>query len=395
MKKRYSLQWQLTVMSGIILTLACVILTANSIYNARHYYGGWLEAMIEEGVYGNEAGGTGEYREAERTDVYDPSLIKEDKVTLMDTMRSFSVQGIFVMAGVLVVSLLFIYWLTGKMLRPLHTLTDTICRIDEENLNERLEGYEGSREVRQLTKSFNSMMERLENSFQIQKRVAANAAHELKTPLAVMKSSLQVLEMDEEPAEEDYREFAQDIKLSLERLILTVDSLLFLAKEQVEAKETICLEEVLKQVAADLMVRAQERHVNLKLDCGPQKITGSHTLIYRGFYNIIENAIKYNKPQGEVLIETGELTDKSGGTAHTGLKEPHVYVSVRDTGTGIAKEDIPYIFDAFYRGDKSRSQAVSGAGLGLSIVRQIFDNSSAKIQVSSEVGKGTEIKVIF
>lgn len=395
MKKRYSLQWQLTVMSGIILTLACVILTANSIYNARHYYGGWLEAMIEEGVYGNEAGGTGQYREAEYTDAYDPSLIKEDKVTLMDTMRSFSVQGIFVMAGVLVVSLLFIYWLTGKMLRPLHTLTDTICRIDEENLNERLEGYEGSREVRQLTKSFNSMMERLENSFQIQKRVAANAAHELKTPLAVMKSSLQVLEMDEEPAEEDYREFAQDIKLSLERLILTVDSLLFLAKEQVEAKETICLEEVLKQVAADLMVRAQERHVNLKLDCGPQKITGSHTLIYRGFYNIIENAIKYNKPQGEVLIETGELTDKSGGPAHTGLNEPHVYVSVRDTGTGIAKEDIPYIFDAFYRGDKSRSQAVSGAGLGLSIVRQIFDNSSAKIQVSSEVGKGTEIKVIF
>ena len=335
MKKIRTLQFQITLVVGILLVAVSIILTVNSIYSANNYYGllqdyeGESIELLPE-IAASEA-------------IYDPEMIEEDKVTFADMMISFSVQGLVVMFVTIAASLLIVYWITGKMLRPLYRLTDSIRIIDEKHLHKRLEKVPSTEEIDQLTRSFNSMMDRLEESFLVQKRFAANAAHELKTPLAVMKTGLQVLKIDDEPSLEDYEEVTDGMEQSLDRLINTVNSLMFLADEGLaEEFESNSLGELLETAVQQLAGKAEEKKVSVYMQCGDSSVIGSQTLLYRMFYNIIENAIKYNKEGGEIYVKA-EQTDQT------------VTVQIKDTGVGMEPEDIKYIFDAFYRADKSRS----------------------------------------
>lgn len=373
MKKIRTLQFQITLVVGILLVAVSIILTVNSIYSANNYYGllqdyeGESIELLPE-IAASEA-------------IYDPEMIEEDKVTFADMMVSFSVQGLVVMFVTIAASLLIVYWITGKMLRPLYRLTDSIRIIDEKHLHKRLEKVPSTEEIDQLTRSFNSMMDRLEESFLVQKRFAANAAHELKTPLAVMKTGLQVLKIDDEPSLEDYEEVTDGMEQSLDRLINTVNSLMFLADEGLaEEFESNSLGKLLETAVQQLAGKAEEKKVSVYMQCGDSSIIGSQTLLYRMFYNIIENAIKYNKEGGEIYVKAEQ-------------KDQTVTVHIKDTGVGMEPEDIKYIFDPFYRADKSRSQQIQGSGLGMSIVKLIVGRCRGDIRIESEPDAGTTVEV--
>lgn len=368
MKKRKSLQWQITTLVAVILIITCVILTANSIYSARNYYGDWAEV----------------FRDSETlSQMEEDDVVQEDKVTFIDVMRDFSQQGLFVMALAIITSLALVYWLTGKKMNPLRRLTADIHAIDEENLNRSLKSYNGSAEVEQLTASFNGMMDRLDAAFQVQKRFSANAAHELKTPLAAIKTTLQVLEMDADPSKEDYEEFVQDVKYSLDRLIGTVDHLLMLSgKETERVRETVHLRGLLEQAVDQLGYKAEAMEVSIEVTGQDCAVTGNQALFYRGFYNLIDNAIKYNRKNGSIHITIG----KEGG---------RTFVSIADTGIGMDEQTLQKVFEPFFRGDESRSQKIPGSGLGMSIVKQIFDTYGAEIKLASRKGEGSIIEIYF
>lgn len=373
MNRLKTLQFRITLVVGIVLVMVSIFLTVNSIYSANSHY-----SLLQE--YEQEQMDHVMWGDIPEEEL-DPSMVKEDKVTFADMMASFSIQGIVVMLITIVVSLLFTYWITGKMLRPLYRLTDSIRIIDEKHLHKRLEEVESTEEIGQLTRSFNSMMDRLEESFLVQKRFAANAAHELKTPLAVMKTGLQILKIDDEPSLEDYEEVTDGMEQSLDRLVNTVDSLMFLADERsMEDSETNSLSELLETVVQQLAGKAEEKKISVHMDCRGLSVNGSHTLLYRMFYNLIENAIKYNKEGGEIFINTGQMDDD-------------VTVQIRDTGMGMEPEDIKYIFDPFYRADKSRSQKIQGSGLGMSIVKLIVERCRGRIHIKSAPGMGTTVEI--
>lgn len=378
--KRLSLQWKITLLVGLITVAACVGITANSVFSAPAYYSALLDAdkITQDTVSSLE-----EYDYDQ--DDYDSDVLQEESVLdvpeyYADTTRLFSIQSLLVMVAIVLLALGLTYIVTGRILRPLNALNGSVRQIGGENLHERIPLPKSRDEVEELTRSFNGMLERLEEAFLVQKNFAANAAHELKTPLAVMKTSLQVLELDEEPSPGDYREFAGDVKQSLERLSGTVESLVDLTNASAGPSAPVDLRELLDQAAAALEPGAAAQGVSVTLAGGPCSISGNRTLLFRVLFNLLENAVKYNR---------------EGGSVSASVKEEgqSVLVEVRDTGIGIPKEAQRHIFEPFYRADASRSQKIPGSGLGLSIVKTVLDRCGGLIQVESREGGGTTVRV--
>ena len=226
---------------GIIVTLACLILTVNSIYSANSYYVPYLfSEVIPDHMAQNQS------------ENFDADIIEPD--TAENLSRGFFIRGLGVMAGAIIGSILFTWWVTGLLLRPLKNLTVSIKSIDHGKLNQSLPEPDGTSEVRQLTQSFNGMLERLNEAFQIQKRFAADAAHELKTPLTEIKTSFQVLQMDDHPSIEEYEEFVNDTGESVELLIETVEGLLALAGGATrQTQEAVALKELCEGVVLSLI----------------------------------------------------------------------------------------------------------------------------------------------
>lgn len=362
--KNWSLQRRITILVGCITLLACTALTANSILSADNYYG----VIFMQG------------QEDETLILADEEvpLVTADSPDYQLVTKQFSRQILGVMALILFFSLILTYYVTGRVLRPLTELTQSIQDINQENLHERVVLPKATGEVRQLTQSFNGMLGRLEESFAVQKQFASNAAHELRTPLAVMKASLQVLELDEQPSYTDYQEFVGDIKESIERLIRTVDNLLALTRNTyAEKPEQIVLAELLEQVGEEFSQKASELCVNITIQSAAQTVLTNRTLLYRAVCNLVENALKYNHTGGTVTVKVLE-------------KEKQLGILVSDTGSGMNTETLQHIFEPFYRADLSRSQEIPGSGLGLSIVKIIADLLEGSIEIKSEPGHGTE-----
>ena len=254
--------------------------------------------------------------------------------------------------------------------------------VDDRNLDKRVELKRTQGEVGVLADAFNSMLERLEDAFLIQKSFAANAAHELKTPLAVIKSSLQVLEMTPNPEIADYKEFMQDTDTSLNRIIKTVEGLLALANlRDIPMDQRVELYTLLQQAVQELAKKARSSQVKLSMGQPVSGfVYGNPSLLYRAFYNLIENAIKYNRRDGDITVSM----DMNGKCA---------VIQVADTGYGIGQEDLVHIFEPFYRADKSRSQRIPGSGLGLAVVKMILDKHGGKIEVVSELNQGSTFKI--
>lgn len=357
--KQMTLPVKITLAVGLTETLACVVLTLNSILSANSYYG-WQEDI----------------QRLQREQNRDPAL-----AILPDYTPStlFTAQNIIVMVLVIAVSVLLTYWLTKRLLSPLTNLNASIRQISGRNLHDRVELTGADGEVHELTQSFNGMLERLEDSFAIQKNFAANAAHELKTPLAAISTSLQVLEMDASPTEEDYRVFAARTKASLTRLIKTMDGLIALTNELVDdRREAVSLWDVVMQIRLELAPQSEALSLEVTVSGADQTVCTDRALIYRAFYNLMENAVKYNRQGGSLDV----ILSKTEGYA---------IVELTDTGIGMSSETLSHLFEPFYRADESRSQKIPGSGLGMAIVKAILDLYHGKITVDSQEGRGSRI----
>ena len=372
--KKWTLQVRLTVFVGAILLCVCLLLTANSLYAADTYYGNYA-ALVESGEAGIDP-------LWEAADQFDPELVPPGEF-YREASQQFSTQSVIVMALLVVLSLGSTYWGAGRILRPLRKLTESVREVDDLHLDRRVATQGAKGEVLALTESFNGMLDRLQKSFSIQKRFAANAAHELKTPLAVIKSSLQVLELSPQPREADYREFMADTGESLDRIIQTVEGLLSLTNlEAAPVGDTVELRPLLDQAIRELTRRAEERGVTFTVCGQASPVRGNASLLYRAVFNLIENAIKYNRP---------------GGTVAVGLEQSGdgVRIRVEDSGSGIKAQALPHIFEPFYRADPSRCQRISGCGLGLSVVKLIVERHGGTIEVTSQMNVGSTFNVML
>lgn len=293
-------------------------------------------------------------------------------------------QSISVLIAIIVFGLGVTYWIMGRALKPLTVLSETIHDINEHSLGKGIEGNIAKDEVGSITASFNGMLGRLRGSFEQQKRFSASAAHELKTPLATMKTSLQVLKMDTSPNLDDYKEVISVMEQNIERLIYTVNDLLLLSSERkMELDDEISLRRLFLDIAEELEGAIFSKNLCCNLPQNDCLITGSHMLLHSAFYNLFENAIKYNKDGGAVKVDFQKTSD--GKTV----------VSIYDTGIGMSEEDTERIFEPFFRADRSCVQQTIGNGLGMSIIRTIIERHGGEIYIESKMNIGTEVTVIL
>ncbi len=400
--KKMALKHRVTLLCGMILIGMSVALTIISVYNAKNTYTNQFNLNLGDifslSIDGNGTtfGGVGGEQINKALDIakqFIPSGIQEqifgsqssDPVTnfLQGAERKFTAQSVVIAAAFVIVGILLIYYVTDKALKPVKQLGDSVRRINENNLYEKLEVPGTKDEIASLTTSYNQMLDRLSSSFAIQKNFAANAAHELRTPLATTRAGIQVLEMEEEPSLEDYKEAVEIVKESNERLIQIVDNLLVLTRETKESfTDIVPMEKLLQELEEELKEASLNYGTSLRIIQREGTIRGNRTLIYRAIYNLMENGLKYCGTGGEVAVESK-------------LSGNQVLITISDNGPGIPSDSLKHIFEPFYRVDKSRSRAVGGSGLGLSIVKGIIDKHNGQIVVESIEGKGTVVTVVF
>lgn len=368
MVKKLSLRARLTLINVFLLIVSCLILYI-SLSNSAIMK---LEE-IENCVVQLEGGAI----ESVEVSIDLSKALPDISETISASRRAFQLQSMVTTLITIVVASGLTWVVAGMSLKPLRELTDKIENISEQNLSALIEVPASKDEVATLAVSFNQMLSRLNAAFQAQKQFAANAAHELRTPLAVMQTKLEVLSKQNNPTEDDYKSAISSTLVQTDRLSKLVSTLLeLLSMHSVETSNTIDLEALVEEVICDLGNVADQKNVKLIQKSGAAIITGNDALIYRAIYNLTENAIKYNNEGGEVVISTEKL-------------DGNVRVKVSDNGPGIEKDKWEEIFDPFYRIDKSRSRAMGGAGLGLALVKNIAELHNGKAYISNSSVNGT------
>ena len=371
---KLSLQWRLTLITALLMTVTCILMYFFISQSA-------VAGMEDLGDYMIRIDNTDS---APITFNMDPSvLFPELSDQLQLTKKLFLTKGLMVTGIIILLSSICTYFISRQALLPLRRLSQEVNQIEVQNLSEALEVPATNDEISRLTISFNKMLARLDEAFTAQKQFSANAAHELRTPLAVIQTNLEVFARREAPALKDYQEIFAMLQEQTGRLSHLAEILLDMTGVQtVERSERISLAALTDEVFCDLASVAEQKDVELIQQEGDCIITGSYLLLYRAVYNLVENAIKYNKENGKVNIWVGNTLN--------GKK-----VIVQDTGIGIPKEHQDRIFERFYRVDKSHSRETGGTGLGLSIVKHGALLHNAEIHVESEEGKGTKMELIF
>lgn len=301
--------------------------------------------------------------------------------TLVTAKKEFNLSSYYYLILISVIGMILAYCICKRALEPLISLNECVSKTDEHNLQARIPTTKRLDEVASLSHSFNAMLERLEQSFLRQKRFSANVAHELKTPLATMQATLQVLELDEKPVLEDYQETNQIIKKQLERLNVVVDQLFNLSLDNFvnEAKSVDCTF-MFQHILDELKETTLPNKLTINLHSNHEIMMANPIMIERAFFNIVENAIKYNRLHGsiDIYVETeGQLPR----------------FTIVDTGIGMEESELTKILEPFYRVDASRCRKIAGAGLGLSIVSLIFEKHDYHLTIESELNKGTTIHV--
>ena len=369
MWNRFSLRIKIALLTAITLTLMCACLTVISVLNTEVFYDPIVSVIgkmpIDEGITSG-----GEKHMGEITDV---DIAGE---LYIGSRNKFKALSIAASAVVVLIGTLLSYALAGQSLKSLKTFTDKITEIDEDKLGEQIISPSGGDEVALLTQSFNNMLEKLDRAFESQKLFAANAAHELKTPLTNILTNIEVMQMEDKPGMSDYEEVVGITKENVERLTVLVQELLHFNSElDTDNFESVRTDLLFEKILTDLSPGILERNIKTSID-GNIIINGDKNLLERAFFNIIQNAVRYSKGNGEIRIKSHDNT-----------------IIIEDTGIGIPEDSVPQIFDPFYCVDKSRSRTLGGNGLGLSIAKQIFDRHEMKITVSSKTGEGTKIFV--
>ena len=375
MKKHLSLRWKLTLMTAFMVVTACL---AISLFISR-------SAILYMDEIGNSAIAILPNTDIPTTNSDEIKVILNPKSVVADTVKNTQIEfWIKSLAITLIITLtvsFLMYLIVGYALYPLRELTLQIEDIQAKNLKEPILSKSNSTEIERLTLAFNRLLLRLEETFATQRQFSANAAHELRTPLAVMSTKFEVFEKNKNPDEADYKEAIGMARSQTDRLSHVIDILLEMTELQSAPKsDSISLSEITEEVICDLVAVAEKKSISLVQDDGEARLTGSDTLVYRAIYNLIENAIKYNKEGGKVSVAITE-------------DESFAKVIITDTGSGIAKEDWDRIFEPFFRVDKSRSRSMGGAGLGLALVKEIAVRHGGDVKVIESSNKGSSIEL--
>ncbi len=398
--KFFTFKMRIMLFTGIIVLFTAGVLTLTSMYNMKTQMGRFsasikmaddiLESEQMPSSVSYTVGDADVPAQSYNTETYSVEWNDGENIVISlhdmeeRTKHNYNIVNFAAMILVAAVSMTVAYFVMGKSLKPIRELSNTASSITEKDLNVRLPKRKANDEISSLTDSFNSMLDRLSAAFEQQKQFSANAAHELKTPLACIKTGLQTLCLDTEPSAEDYREVFEIINRNAEQLTEIVNDLLTLTNDDSELpKENVSLNAMLVEIVRDLIPQYENKEVEIKYEF-PQKecfILCTETLTYRLFYNLIENALKYNKQGGKLTIGISELTNN------------RYVVRIQDTGIGIPSNLLPRIWESFYCVDPSRSKKLGGVGLGLSMVKEIAERFAWNISVNSVEGIGTQFVV--
>ena len=384
--KKRSLQWRLTLLITLLVTVTCILMyffISNSAVTGMEN----LESYI---VQINETDST------PITFNLDPSILFPDLSNQVQATKDlFRIRSMIATGIIILLSSIGTYFISRRALTPLHDLSTKIGKIQAQNLSESLEIPDSNDEISQLTASFNKMLSRLDDAFTAQKQFSASAAHELRTPLAVMQTNLEVFARKKTPSTEEYQEIFSLIQEQTGRLSHLAEILLDMTGIQtVERSETISLAELTEEVFCDLASVAEQKQIELIQRDGDCTVIGSYLLLYRAVYNLVENAIKYNHPSGKVTV-----TLHPGKVSLDASSQPHpadcAFIEISDTGIGISPEYQEKIFAPFFRVDKSRSRAMGGAGLGLALVTEIARQHGGQVKVLESNEKGSTIALML
>ena len=396
-KKRFhtSLQLKLTLLLSLLMIVSCVLMYFFISHSAVSGMNGLQNYMIKVDPQDGDSPIT--------FNVDPKALFPQFEQEIQETKEAFLLRSVIATTIIILLSSVCTYFLTKKTLTPLQKLTSEVSQIQAQNLSTQLAVPNSKDEIAQLTSSFNEMLARLDNAFSTQKQFSANAAHELRTPLAVLQTNLEVFEKKQEPEMVEYQQLFTMIKEQTARLSQLVGTLLDMTNlKSVPRTDHVSLEELVDEVFCDLDPVAEKAGISIHFDDSSSQdwhtdvhtpdasalnnnirnITGSYVLLYRAVYNLVENAIKYNRPNGSVTVSVKE-------------KNGQAMILVKDTGIGISPENQKKIFDPFFRVDKSRSRAMGGAGLGLALVDSIAREHGGSVKVLESNEKGSIIALML
>ena len=379
--KRMSLQWRLTCITTLCIAIICGCLTM-FVYKNGVYYIDSLQDAVES--QGNEKGNKSDEIYISIPDDKWDEFADEFSVQVYNNKADYKRNSLIITVLLALLGGVVTYFISGHALRPIREFSDKIEQVQAQNLSDSRIEENNVKELNQLGISYNKMLERLSEAFEIQRQFTANAAHELRTPLALMQVQLDLYNSASHPGND--ADTLQTIKMVTEqndKLNRMVKTLLDMSELQTVGRDDkIILDAIVEEVLADLEPLAQEKNIKLIGKCEDATMIGSDILIYRLVYNLVENAIKYNHPLGQVTV-----------TAYQ--RNKHVYLSVEDTGSGIPKELRERVFEPFFRVDKSRSRELGGVGLGLALVREIVRVHDGSICIKSGKTGGTIFEVTF
>ena len=372
--KRLSLQWRITLMSVLLIGITCVAMNLLLCSSGVYYMDTIADSLQGGGTVILNGGGAASF---------DPQLIapNEELTIVVDGVQGrFRTTNWYITAAVTLLSGILTYFVSGRALKPLRSFASQVEKVQLNNLADMKIDEDVLPEFKQLSRSFNQMLERLNNAFAAQRQFTGNAAHELRTPLALMQAQLELFSAEHPNMLPETAKFLTLLREQTERLTQMTRTLLEMSNlQQVARNEKLQLAPMIEEIFTDLAPLSDKRGVTLTAE-GDGVMTGSDALIYRLLFNLTENAVKYNRPGGSVRV--------------TVAKEPEkLLIRVSDTGCGIPEEYQRSIFQPFFRVDKSRSREYGGAGLGLSLVWEIAELHGGSVWVEKSSENGTVIAV--
>lgn len=382
MKTKLSLQWRLTLITTLCIAVICGCLTL-FVYGNGVYYIDSLQHTVDTQLGDGSNATSAEIYIGIPDDAWD-DFVSDFSVQVYNNKADYKKNSLLFSALMALAGGVATYFISGRALKPLCEFSDKIEEVQAQNLSDSRIEESSVAELNRLSVSYNRMLARLSEAFKTQRQFTANAAHEFRTPLAVMQLQLDLYNSTEHPTNDACAQ--QTIRMMTEqneRLSRMVKTLLDMSELQTVARDDeIALDALVEEVLADLEPLAQEKTIHLTAQCDAVTMTGSDILLYRLVYNLVENAIKYNTPGGTVTV----------GVA---MQDKHIRLTVADTGTGIPEELKERVFEPFFRLDKSRSRALGGVGLGLALVREIVNVHGGSISVKDNPDGGTTFEVIF
>lgn len=379
--KKMSLQWRLTCIITLYIAVICGCVTMLVYKNGVYYMDSLQEAVDTRGD--DQPDDAEEIYISIPEDKWD-EFANDFSVQVYNNKADYRKNSLIISAVLALLGGVVTYFISGHALRPLREFSDKIEKVQAQNLADSRIEENQVKELNQLSVSYNRMLERLSDAFEIQRQFTANAAHELRTPLALMQVQLDLYHSNRHPDNDaDTVQMIQMVTEQNDRLSKMVKTLLDMSELQTVGRDDeIILDALVDEVLEDLEPLAEGKNIRLIAKCKDITMVGSDILIYRLVYNLVENAIKYNHSGGQVTV-TAER------------KEKHVCLSVEDTGTGIPEELKERVFEPFFRVDKSRSRELGGVGLGLALVREIVRVHDGSITVKSNPSGGTIFEVVL